>query len=198
MKRNPGMFRTKAIPLALAESNLGHAPWLISGLTALAVLLIAVALISLTSCGGGSALPAAGGDPPATDMSGAGDPTDGGADNTGAGTDPAGDTGDALPRATAADFTLDVQQDTYQVLDSVDDIIMTVEDLGDTVAVRATIFGAVEMYAFVATLDFDPQRFNPISLKLADMEQPQLGLQEPNKLPGAKEYGRYWLIENRT
>jgi hypothetical protein len=134
-------------------------------------------------------------------MSGAGD-DDGGTGATGTGTgtdtDTTGDAGPVPPRATAADFTLTVEEDTYQVLDSVDDIVMTVEDLGETVAVRATIFGAVEMYAFVATLDFDPARFNPISLLLADMEQPELGLMEPNKLPGAKEYGRYWLIENRT
>jgi len=187
MKRIEGMFRTKAIPLALAASREQPARWLLPALIALAVVLAATALLSLTGCGGGSAMPAVPGDP-ANQMSGGGD-------NTGAGAD---DDGTARPRATSDDFTLDVQQDTYQVLDSVDDIVMTVEDMGDTVAVRATIFGAVEMYAFVATLDFDPQRFNPISLRLADMEQPQLGLQEPNKLPGAKMYGRYWLIENRT
>jgi len=190
MKRIPGMFRTRAIPLALTEHGNRWGQWLAAAVIALAVILAAAALLSLSSCGGGSAVPAAPGDPAADQMSG-------GADTTGSGAD-TGDAGQALPRATTADFTLDVQQDTYQVLDSVDDIVMTVEDLGDTVAVRATIFGAVEMYAFVATLDFDPARFNPISLKLADMEQPQLGLQEPNKLPGAKEYGRYWLIENRT
>lgn len=194
MKRNLGNSRTRATSLILANRSERLAPWLAAVLISLAVGLVAVALMSLAGCGGGSAMPAA--PDGATGDQISGDGSNGGADATGA--DATGDAGGALPRATSGDFTLTVEEDTYQVLDSVDDIVMTVEDQGETVAVRATILGAVEMYAFVATLDFDPQRFNPVSLLLADMERPELGLQEPNKLPGAREYGRYWLIENRT
>jgi len=202
MRHIAGIIRGRIIALTLAgrfDRSMALRS-LLSAAVVIALALLAVAvLLSLASCGGGSAMPSAGGDPGLDQQPATGDnPAGGGAGNTGAGMDTGGDSGSALPRATSADFTLTVQNDTYQVTDHVDDITMTVDDQGDTVVVQAKIFGAVEMYAFVATLDFDPVRFDPVSLRLADMERPELGLQEPNKLPGAKEYGRYWLIENRT
>lgn len=199
MRRYPGIIRTTAVALARVarlEQLAALKPWLAAAAVAVLALLAAAVLLSLASCGGGSALP--GGDSGMNQAPATGDNPAGGADNGGSGMDSTGDSGSALPPASPDDFTLTVQNDTYQVTDHVDEIRKTVEDLGDTVAVRATVFGAVQMYAFVATLDFDPQRYDPISLKLVDMERPELGLQDPNKLPGAKEYGRYWLIENRT
>jgi hypothetical protein len=169
MKRHTGELRPRAIPLALAKRPV--AELLAAALITIVVLLAAAMLLSLTSCGGGSSVT------------------------------PADDTVNGAPmamRATAADFTMEIQPETYRVSDHFDDIVMSVDDQGETVTVRFDILGAIEMHAFVTTLDFDPQLFDPISLRLGDLENPERGLIFPDQLPGAKEYGRYWLVENRT
>lgn len=168
MKRYLGEPRSRAIPLALTRRPLA-VRMLAAALVTLAVLFGTAILFSLAGCGGSSTLPA-------------------------------DENSDApmAARATAADFTMTIQPETYRVTDHFDDIVMSVDDQGSTVTVRFDILGAIEMHAFVTTLDFDPQRFDPISLRLGDLESPERGLVNPNQLPGAKEYGRYWLVENRT
>lgn len=136
---------------------------------AAAALLTAAMLISAAGCGGGGApLPAAGNDPPQNQS------------------------------ATAADFTFTVQPETYAVTDEVREIAMTVEDQGQQVVVRVDIRGATEMHAFLATLDFDPLRFDPVSVRMRKLEVPEDPLGPHKELSGAHEYGRRWLLDYRA
>ncbi|GEM_PF-2097444 len=135
---------------------------------AAAVLLIAATLISAAGCGGGALAPAAGSDAPQSQS------------------------------ATAADFTFTIQPETYAVTDEVREIALSVDDQGEQVVVRVDIRGATEMHAFFASLDFDPQRFDPISVRMRRLEVPADPLGAHIELIGAHEYGRRWLLDYRT
>jgi hypothetical protein len=131
--------------------------------------LLALALLTSAGCGGGAApMPVAGAEPPQSQS------------------------------ATAADFTLTIQPETYAVTDEVREIAMSVEDLGEQVKVRVDIRGATEMHAFFASLDFDPRRFDPVEVRMRRLEVPADPLGPHIELIGAHEYGRRWLLDYRT
>lgn len=104
----------------------------------------------------------------------------------------------ASQAATAADFVFTIQPETYAVTDEVREIAMTVDDQGESVVVRVDIRGAVEMHAFFASLDFDPERFDPVNIRMHKLEVPDEPPGPHIELIGAHEYGRRWLLDYRT